>query len=83
MRYEILHMLYEAASRCADVEVVAGSFATRLGVWHEELTRALDFLDARGYVRQAGTGDAAGICLTVRGVDYIERDARRRKSIRD
>lgn len=82
-RYEILHMLYESASRCAEIEVDISGFVRRIGVWSGELLRTLQYLHVLGYVRYSQTETGVSVCLTVQGVDYIERDARRRKTIRD
>lgn len=82
MRYEILSMLYESADRCADFPVEVGGFIRKVGVWQDELERVLRFLVDRQYIRL--TGDIPRtVCLTIQGIDYIERDSSRRRSIRD
>ncbi len=82
LRYDILLMLYQAADRCAEFPVEVGGFVRKVGVWQEELDRVLHFLGDRQYVRL--TGDIPRtVCLTIRGIDYIERDCSRRRSIRD
>lgn len=84
MRYEVLTMVYHSAQRCADFEIEIGGFIQRLGVWEEELLRTLQYLHAQGYIRfSRGPLGALTVCLTVKGVDYIERDSQRRKSIRE
>lgn len=83
MRYQVLHMLYESANRCADFEISVGGFVSRLGVWRDQLFRTLAYLDAEGYIRYSETAEGASVCLTVKGVDYIEVEAGRRRSIRD
>ena len=82
MRYEVLFMLYEAADRCADFPVEVGGFGRKLGVWQEELERVLRFLTERQYIQLVGEIPRT-VCLTVKGIDYIERDSSRRRSIRD
>lgn len=82
MRYEVLLMLYEAADRCADFPVEVGGFVRKLGVWQDELERVLRFLTDRGYIELMGEIPRT-VCLTVQGIDYIERDSSRRRSIRD
>jgi hypothetical protein len=83
MRYEVLVMLYEAVGRCVDFPVDVSGFVRRLGVWEDELRRVLQYLGDRGYIRYLAEGSEVSVCLSVKGVDYIEKDARRRKSIRD
>ena len=82
MRFEVLHMLYAAADRCADFPVEVGGFVRKLGVWQDELERVLRFLAEKQYIRLVGELPRT-VCLTVKGVDYIERDSVRRHSIRD
>lgn len=82
MRYDILLMLYQAADRCAEFPVEIGGFVRKVGVWQEELDRVLHFLGDREYVRLSDDTPRTA-CLTVRGIDYIERDSSRRRSIRD
>lgn len=85
MRYEVLAMVHRSANRCADFEVDIGGFVQRLGVWQEELIRTLEYLDAQGYVRfsRLTAGPGLNVCLTVKGVNDIERDSQRRQSIRE
>src|SRR5687768_13701552 len=78
MRFEVLLMLYHAADRCAEVPVEVGMFVRRLGVWQDELERVLKFLNERRYVELAGEIPRT-VCLTVKGVDYVERDSSRRR----
>lgn len=75
-------MLYEAADRCAEVPIEAGAFVRKLGVWQDELERVIRFLSERRYIRLVGELPRT-VCLTVHGIDYIERDSFRRRSIRD
>lgn len=82
MRYEVLHMLYQATGRCADFEIDIGGFVLRLGIWEDEFLRVLGYLHDEEFIRYHRSDTGASVCLTVKGVDYIERDAQRRKSIR-
>jgi hypothetical protein len=83
MRFEVLSMLAEAANHCVDFPVDIGGFVRRLGVWEDELERVLEYLHTRGYIAYENIGHDVRACLTVKGVDYIERDARRRRTIRE
>jgi hypothetical protein len=82
MRFEVLSMLFEAANRRVDFPVDIGGFIRRLGVWEGELERVLEFLDSQGFIVYERSVQEVRACLTVKGVDYIERDARRRRTIR-
>jgi hypothetical protein len=82
MRYEVLHMLYEAADRCADCPVEVGGFVRKLGVWKDEFEKVLRFLTDRNYIELMGEIPRT-VAVTVRGIDYLERDCSRRRSIRD
>ncbi len=61
--------------------VRVSAFADQLGVWREELFRVIEFLDRKGYLVYHGAGPS--VSLTRQGVDYVERHAGRRRSIRD
>lgn len=80
MRYEVLHMLYRAADASADRQVSAWRFALSLGVWEEEVWNSLVWLQQAGLARIHGAGPA--VSITLAGVQYIEHDARRRKTVR-
>lgn len=82
MRYEVLFMLYEAADRCVDYPVEVGGFLRKVGIWQDELDRVLRYLGDREYL-QLTDGLPRSVCLTVRGINYIERDCSRRRSIRE
>lgn len=81
MRYEVLRMLYDATGAAEDGAVRAWSFAPDLGVWREELFRVIEFLDRKRYLEYLGAGPT--VRITRAGVEYIESEAERRKSIRD
>jgi hypothetical protein len=85
MRFEVLTMLFEAANRCVDLPIDVAGFVRRLGVWEDELDRVLGYLARYDYIRfsRDPAGQRVEVCLTVKGVDYIERDAGRRRTIRD
>jgi hypothetical protein len=82
MRFEVLNMLFDAANRCADFPVDDGGFVKRLGVWEDELTGVLEYLDGKDYVKYRRSDWGTEVCLTVKGADYIERDAGRRRTLR-
>jgi predicted transcriptional regulator len=81
MRFEVLAMLYQACGGEVDSERNAWGFAVDLGIWHAELFRIVEWLAAHGLIRYCGAGPI--VCLTQRGVDFIERPGERRRSIRE
>lgn len=83
MRFEVLYMLYEAANRCVDLPVDVGGFVKSLGVWDDQLTTVLQYLHERQYIIYERVPDSVNVCLTVKGVDYIEKDRGRRRTIRE
>ena len=83
MRFEVLYMLYDAASQCVDFPVDVAGFVRRLGVWEDELVTTIEYLADGGYIRYEAHAWNVSVCLTVKGVDYIEKDRGRRRTIRD
>ena len=81
MRFEVLSLLYQATEGGVERPLNVVKFTEDIGTWELELYRVVEWLDRRGFVRYLGAGPT--VSLTERGVDYIEKEARRRKSIRD
>jgi hypothetical protein len=81
MRFEVLAMLHDACGRDTGCIVRVADFAEGLGVWKEELFRTVEFLDRRGYLHYHGGGPS--VSITQKGIDYIDRQAWRRRSIRE
>lgn len=81
MRYEVLLMVYGATREAAGRPVSAVRFAQELGVWQAEVFRVVEWLERKGLLLYHGAGPT--VSLTPRGVAYVEREAGRRRSIRD
>ena len=81
LRYEVLEKLYETSDGRPDQVLRVSGFTELLGVWREELFRGVEFLDRHGYVTYHGAGPE--VSITPKGVEYLERRAARRRSIRD
>ena len=81
MRYEVLDMLYRASARDPERRINCRGFAEDIGVWQAEVFRVVDFLDRIGFIQYCGAGPV--VCITERGIDYLERGAGRRKRISD
>lgn len=76
-------MLYDAAGRCVDLPVDVGGFVKTLGVWEDQLSTVLHYLHEQEYINYERGLGSVHVCLTVKGVDYIEKDRGRRRTIRD
>jgi hypothetical protein len=81
LRYEVLETLYEKSEGQPGRVLRVAGFGEGLGAWPEELFRGVDFLDRHGYVTYHGAGPE--VSITSKGIDYLERKAARRRSIRD
>lgn len=81
MRFEVLAMLYQGCDGKTGCVLRVSTFADNLGVWREELFRVIEWLDRKGYLVYHGAGPS--VSLTRQGVDYVERYAGRRRSLRD
>jgi hypothetical protein len=88
MRYDVLRAIYRAANRFPCVRVDSRDFWAGMGGWPNGVERLISHLAQRGFITTGeellGAGQDQGIvaCITQRGVDYIQRDARRRRTVR-
>lgn len=80
MRYEILRMLHHATRADPERRVDAWHFAADLGVWQDEVWNVLVWLQHAGMVTVHDARPT--VAITLRGVQYIERDASRRRTVR-
>lgn len=80
MRYDVLANLKKASLSRAGTVLQVREFDDGL-VWRQELFRVLEYLDRKGYVTYHGPGPQ--VSITVKGIDYIDRMARRRHSLRE
>ena len=80
-RYRVLRLVYEHAAGSPALIVSGVKIEEELRPASEELSRAIRFLEGEGYLISA---DERGrrLCITGGGIDYIERVAGRRRSIR-
>jgi hypothetical protein len=81
MRYEVLNLISTSVGGQPEVEKNVSSFIHQLGTWHAELFRVVEWLDRQGFIRYCGAGPT--VCLTPRGVAFLDSAAGRRRSIRD
>ena len=81
LRFEVLERLNRASQSLPDRVLRGCAFAEGLGVWRQEVFRVVEFLDRRGYLTYHGAGPA--VSITNKGIDYVQRSAWRRRSIRE
>ena len=80
-RYRVLRLVYEHAAGSPALIVSGMKIEEELRPGEEELSRAISFLEHEGYLISAGERERR-LCITGGGIDYIERVAGRRRSIR-
>ena len=80
-RYRVLRLVYEHAAGSPALIVSGVRIEQELRLSGEELSRAISFLEHEGYLISAGDRERR-LCITGGGIDYIERGAGRRRSIR-
>ena len=80
-RYRVLRLVYEHAAASPALIVSGWKLEEELQPKPDELSRAIDFLEEEGYVISAGQ-QARRLCITGGGIEYIEKGAGRRRSIR-
>ncbi|MQA92433.1 MAG: hypothetical protein GEU90_19770 [Gemmatimonas sp.] len=80
LRYTILQAVYDRAGRCCENIVTGAEVGGALNVRTEDLFRGIHFLEHNGYLNYLGSGPR--ICMTEKGLRYVEEQAARRRSIR-
>jgi hypothetical protein len=80
LRYLILRAVYDRVGRRCDRPVSGTEIGTVLDLRYEELFRVVAFLEQHGYLDHLG--ESPHVCITPRGIHYIEEVAGRRRSIR-
>jgi hypothetical protein len=81
VRYGVLKGIYERAWSSRDRPVRALDIGITMGLSREELFRAVLDLTQRCFLSFCAAGPQ--VRITQKGVDYLEAEARRRRSIRD
>jgi hypothetical protein len=80
-RYRVLRLVYEHAAGSPALIVSGVKLEEELRPGDDELSRAITFLEHEGYLITGGERERR-LCITGGGIDYIERLAGRRRSIR-
>lgn len=80
LRYRVLEWVYEHTGADCSVAVTGTQVGAALMLSYEELYRVIHFLEDRGYLNYRGAGPR--VCITERGIRYLQVEARNRRSIR-
>lgn len=80
LRYQVLDWVYDRTGADCSLTVTGTQIGAGLGLSYEELYRIIHFLEDRGYLSYLGVGPR--VCITEKGVRYLETESRKRKSIR-
>ncbi len=79
-RYRVLAWIYQVVGENCETPAEAGEVADEMGLSRDDVVRAIAHLARQGYLRHAGAESRA--CLTEKGVEYLQRGAWRRRSVR-
>ncbi len=80
LRFRILRAVYDRAGADCEHAVSGTEIGTDLDLRFEELFRGIHFLEYHGYLNYLSVGPK--VCLTAKGIAFIEEDAGRRRSVR-
>ena len=80
-RYRVLRLVYEHAAGSPALIVSGVRIEEELRPGEDELPRAIRFLEEEGFLISAGEREPR-LCITGGGIEYIEKGAGRRRSIR-
>lgn len=80
-RYRVLAWIYQVVGEDCDTTAQAEEVADDLALPREDVVRAVAHLARQGYLQRPGAGSR--VCLTEQGLEYLQRGAWRRRSVRD
>lgn len=81
LRYSVLSTIYERAGASCENTVTGTEVGAVLDLKYEDLFRVIHFLEYNGYLKYLGAGPR--VCITDRGLRYVEELAGRRRSVRN
>jgi hypothetical protein len=81
LRYQVLRVVYERAGAMCTRAVRSEEIGAELQLHFEDLYRIMQYLTARHFLFR--TDESFCVCVTPKGIRYIERAAGRRLSLRD
>lgn len=80
LNFEVLSWVYERTGAQCTAQVAVSEIGFALDLPYEELYRSIEFLRSRGYLTESVP--STRLCITRRGISYLELLAGRRRSIR-
>lgn len=80
LRYRILRAVYDQAGGDCVETVTATEIGAGLGLAHEDLFRSLNLLEQANFLFRVD--DEPSVCVTPKGIRYLEKHAGRRRSVR-
>jgi hypothetical protein len=80
LRYRILKTVYDRAGAQCEKTVTGSEIGAALDLRYEDLFRVVHFLEHNGYLIYLGAGPR--VCISGKGIGYIEKAAARRRSVR-
>lgn len=80
LRYQVLRFVYDRVGPDCLAVLTAPEIGGALALTDDDVLRVVSWLTDHGYVRHFGARPS--VCLTERGIEYLESDARRRHSLR-
>ena len=81
LRYEVLSTVYELSGAVCQRAVTGSQIGAALGLRYEDLFRAIQYLEQYGFLKYMDSG--ARMCITPKGLRYVEELAGRRRSLRE
>jgi DNA-binding IclR family transcriptional regulator len=80
LRYQVLRLVYDRVGPDCLAVLTGTEIGAALALNEEDVLRVVEWLAEHGYVRHYGS--RPNVCLTERGIEYLESAARRRQSLR-
>jgi CTP-dependent riboflavin kinase len=81
LRYQVLRFVHDQVAHDCNAALTSTQIGRALAIGESELLRIISWLNEHGYVRQIGIRPS--VCMTERGIEYLENLANRRKSLRN
>jgi predicted transcriptional regulator len=80
LRYTVLQSIYRRVGTDCAATITASQIGAELSIGYEELFRTISALAQHGFLFEVAEGPR--VCITPRGIRYIEKAAGRRMSVR-
>lgn len=81
LRYAVLSTIYERAGASCERSVTGTQVGAALDLRYEDLFRIIHYLERNDYLKYLDAGPR--VCITPRGLRYVEELAGRRRSLRE